>query len=460
MEKCIFSLSVNRHHDRRMVLRFFHDKKTRYRLLFFPVLLIFIMSACSLPHISRYFGQTTAPNLTGLPVDHADYYLKQAELAYEVVEQAVSEQAKDNIVLSQLPNPGDVIKAGDTLQLTVGVYNAAADEIEIESIENKTALATVSAVAMDNIKSETVTAEPDKPSDAEQPAAPPQAAATLTGGDSQQLIFASDRGGDVQLWLVDIEGADPIQLTRLQGGACQPDWSPDGSQIVMTSPCDGRHEIYPASSLWLADAGGENAYKLPEMAVGDFDAVWSPDGEKIAFTSMRDSGLSQIYIYDVQHQSVKNISNNSGHELQPAWSPDGSQIAFISPVAGSDTVMIREVSGGEVKQFTRDNQRNFSHPLWSKDGASLIFGYLPSGGVPALMSAALEDQGYIINKLFHHFSMPVRDASISPDGLWVAYESWLDGTNHEIWITRLDIEAEPLKLTRNDSFDFDADWRP
>ena len=81
-----------------------------------------------------------------------------------------------------------------------------------------------------------------------------------------------------------------MKITDLQDGACQPSWSPDGKQLVFTTPCDGNQELYPGAALFTINADGTNLTPLPSVFGGDFDPAWSPDGKKIAFTSIRDNG--------------------------------------------------------------------------------------------------------------------------------------------------------------------------
>ncbi|NTV37415.1 MAG: hypothetical protein HGA53_10725, partial [Anaerolineaceae bacterium] len=54
---------------------------------------------------------------------------------------------------------------------------------------------------------------------------------------------------------------------------------------------------------------------------------------------------------------------------------------------------------------------------------------------------------------------PIRDASISPDGKWLVYESWPDGNNHDIYV--MDIEGgNRVRLTKDTAFEFNPVWRP
>jgi serine/threonine protein kinase len=69
-------------------------------------------------------------------------------------------------------------------------------------------------------------------------------APTLIGGSSGQIAFASARTGTPQIYLINADGTSLQAVTDMDEGACQPSWSPDGSQLVFISPCRGRGEFY------------------------------------------------------------------------------------------------------------------------------------------------------------------------------------------------------------------------
>ncbi|HSF82659.1 MAG TPA: protein kinase, partial [Anaerolineales bacterium] len=157
----------------------------------------------------------------------------------------------------------------------------------------------------------TLTATP-RPSRTPEPP-PPSPTATLTptqiGGGSGQIAFASDRSGTVQIWLMNTDGsAEPQQITDLPEGACQPDWSPDGLQLVFISPCSGQQPIYQGAGMFLTNADGTGMTPLPNVYGGDFDPAWSPDGRYIAFSSLRNSGRPRIYLLDLQDNTVERLS--------------------------------------------------------------------------------------------------------------------------------------------------------
>ena len=70
-----------------------------------------------------------------------------------------------------------------------------------------------------------------------------------------------------------------------------PSWSPDGSRIVFASDRDGDFEIY------LMDRDGANVTQLTHNSAEDWDPAWSPTGAAIAFTSAQ-NGEPEIFLMD------------------------------------------------------------------------------------------------------------------------------------------------------------------
>src|SRR5437879_1076654 len=102
--------------------------------------------------------------------------------------------------------------------------------------------------------------------------APPDSA------EQPRLLYASNRTGHVNIFLINADGTSPKGLTdgsRVDG---YPAWSPDGKKIAFASDREGQFAIY------VMDADGGNVKKLTNDNVMDRYPTWSPDGKKIAFS--------------------------------------------------------------------------------------------------------------------------------------------------------------------------------
>ena len=345
------------------------------------------------------------------------------------------------------------------------LFRQAVDGSIIALQPSETATMTLTAVASltDTLEPATATAEPatetplPSPTETLSPTSTPRLQGL--GGGSGQIAFASDRGGDVQIYLLAIDsGEAPRLLTEIPGGACQPAWSPDGTQLVVISPCESQRESYPDASLYLIDADGTNLTPLPVGSTGNYDPVWSLDGTRLVFTSLRD-GLPQIYIYEFADQTTESISSGLSHDFQAALSPDGEQIAFISTRIGNPLIFTMSAQGEDVAQFSRNTTSSNANPRWSPDGSTLLYMQLNAGGFPILIAAPIEELGFSEETVISAYTSPMRDPAYSPDGTWVAFSSNQDGANHNIWIAATN-GADSRELTSDPAYDFDPAWRP
>jgi Tol biopolymer transport system component len=300
---------------------------------------------------------------------------------------------------------------------------------------------------------------------------------TPQGGGLGEIAFVSTRTGIPQIYLMRSDGSNLRQITNEQDGACQPDWSPDGTKIVYVSPCKQKQDIYQGSSLYLIDVG-ETAVENSRTALtanlgGDFEPAWCPTGNRIAFTSMRD-GYMEIYMLNLdtnQQTRLTRAQSISGaiYARMPAWNPYGSQIAYVLKRTGSSQIWVTTDGDANIDKPNDRLVQNANNnlvdylPVWTPDGQFVIFNETTVDGaaLPYLMSMRYEERNTKKPPVRLPIEpLPVVDVSFSPDGFWMAFESWPDDTgNQDIYIATL-TGASRTRLTTDPGYDFDPVWRP
>jgi serine/threonine protein kinase/Tol biopolymer transport system component len=282
---------------------------------------------------------------------------------------------------------------------------------------------------------------------------------TPVGGGVGQIAFASNRTGSPQIFLMNVDGTGVTQLTNLPDGACQPSWAPDGQQLVFTSPCTGNKEVYPGASLWVLDLENVEATPIETVPGGDYDPTWSPAGDRIAFTSERE-GRPQIHILTIETGEVVNLSDIFAREGQVTWSPANTQLIYVSFRTGNSQIWLQPDFGGDAQRFAWSETED-THPSWSSDGQLVVF-QRQIGGIPRLVAAQYEDRGLRDFRVCQQSPLsgqPMAEASFSPDGRWIVFETWPDGTNHNIALITTSC-TNYTELTTDPALDFDAAWRP
>ena len=282
---------------------------------------------------------------------------------------------------------------------------------------------------------------------------------TSFGGGASQIAYASDLTGLPQIWLMNSDGTASHLITDMPEGACQPTWSPEGERLAFISPCAGNQETYPGAGIFIINVDGSDLVALPSVPGGDFDPNWSPDGVRIAFTSLRDFNRAQVYEFNLEDSTTRSLSANTVRDSQPAWSPGGGEIAFVTTRRGPYQIWIMEMDGSEAILLSRSGSLKDSHPVWSPDGQVIMFTQTELlGGVPRLVAMRVEEGNLIENRVIRDV-IPMREASYSPDGAWIAFESWPEGSNHDIYIMTPNGLGQQ-RLTSEEGFEFDPAWRP
>ena len=291
--------------------------------------------------------------------------------------------------------------------------------------------------------------------------------ATLTGGGTGQIAFASSRSGVPQIYIVNLDLTGLTPLTNMEEGACQPTWSPDGSQIVFISPCLARGEFfdntYNNSSLYIMNADGSGQKPLTVVPGSDYEPDWSPDGKRIAFTSLRD-GKKDVYVLTLESGAIVRLTTVAGDvqaNSQPSWSPFGNQIVYTVKRVNTYQVWVMSDSGQGNTQIARSGQQFWDFlPVWAPDSETILFSQRDANVVsrPWLLSIRYEDrESKDPTRL--DLLRPIEDIEFSPDGAWLAFEGMDNDGNRDIYFMTVS-GGNRTRLTIDPNVDFDPAWRP
>ncbi len=328
--------------------------------------------------------------------------------------------------------------------------------------------------------------------------------------DGKNVVYVSDSGGKVGLYLLRVGGRNPVPLTAdSPADDWQPAFSPDGERIAFRSERDG-------GGIFVMGSTGESVKRVTDFG---FNPSWSPDGREIAVAngtfvypsdlSSRVRGLSVVSLETGKRREV----SSGGDGMQPSWSPHGYRIAYwgLRGESGQRDLWTVAADGSEARgpgvEATNDAALDWS-PVWSPDGRFLYFSSNRGGTMnlwrvpidersgrvlgepeavttPCLWSgqmsfsregtrlayASLDWRSTLLRVGFDPKSettigspvpilkstQPIRDHEVSPDGQWVAFMQM--GAQEDLLVARTD-GREDRRLTDDPFRDRGPSWSP
>jgi Tol biopolymer transport system component len=206
---------------------------------------------------------------------------------------------------------------------------------------------------------------------------------TNNTGDAQDAVSWSPDGSQIayaangDIYTMDADGTNVLQLTTDPAGDYHPDWSPSGTIVYWHGASTGEDGGPADTDLYTIPAGGGTP-TLVTLHTHDFRAIepsWSPDGTKIVFYL---SSAEEIWVMraDGTHSHLAYAGqDNSG--WAPAWSPDGTKIAFLRccVVDGAMTlltVQVLDLETGDVRDLKAHVATDLNGPAWATDSTLLV----------------------------------------------------------------------------------------
>lgn len=174
--------------------------------------------------------------------------------------------------------------------------------------------------------------------------------------DGKKIVFTSTRDGDLDLYSMDINGKNVKRLTNelgYDGGAF---FSPDGKQIVYrsyhpkTEAEIARYKLRLSEDLiepnnfeiWLMNADGTNKRQVTKLGAASFAPFFTPDGKKIIFCTNyfdvdRRKRNFDLALINVDGTGLERVTFNESFDGFPMFSPDGKKLVFASNRNGAKT---------------------------------------------------------------------------------------------------------------------------
>jgi eukaryotic-like serine/threonine-protein kinase len=209
----------------------------------------------------------------------------------------------------------------------------------------------------------------------------------------------------------------------------------------------GSFASYQRNFVWM-DRTGKTTNITEEVKPYASPAI-SPDGKRIALTL--EGSSFDVWVYDLERSTLTKVSFGAD-DYNPHWSPDGKMLAYHSSKSGTMQVYVKHgiVQGDETA--VTDGPKFKELYGWTPDGREIVFARENKDTGWDLYAAAVEGDHKPRPLVVAPFNQ--NDASLSPDGKWLAYVSDESGQN-EVFVqamndpnTRAQISSEGGRFPR------------
>ena len=155
--------------------------------------------------------------------------------------------------------------------------------------------------------------------------------------DDKQMVFTSERSGDLEIWVQDRDGKNARRITWATGYDGGPYFSPDGKRIVFRGFRDARGR---AAEIYVVGSDGRDERQLTNLGAVSWAPIFHPDGKRIIFASNwkgRHPGEFDLWIMNDAGQGLERVTYAPGFDGLPSFSRDGKRLVWTSNRAGKDS---------------------------------------------------------------------------------------------------------------------------
>lgn len=146
--------------------------------------------------------------------------------------------------------------------------------------------------------------------------------------DGMHIVYASNEDGSMNIYTMKSDGTQVKQLTHTthcyNGG---PFFSPDGQKVIFRAD----REIPNRLQIYMMDSDGENLIQLTNNKAVNWAPFWHPSGKAIAYTtSLHGHHNYQVYLLNIETGKQYQVTDYPGFNGLPTFNKQGTQMLWTS----------------------------------------------------------------------------------------------------------------------------------
>jgi len=199
--------------------------------------------------------------------------------------------------------------------------------------------------------------------------------------DGTKMAYMSIRQGELpNVWVMDSDGGNPIQLTSDETAEHKPNWFPDSTRVGYLTKrrrVGGLWsvDIHTRREQLVFDFAGAEKYPSLDGTLAEFEA--SPSMTQVAVSMLTPpAGQRLLYISPIEKFAPRQLGPQGvGY---PSWSPDEKQIAVEIKDGSSTHAGVIDVATGSLRQLTEQRGHTWVRS-WSPDGRKVAVAAMRDG---------------------------------------------------------------------------------
>jgi len=161
------------------------------------------------------------------------------------------------------------------------------------------------------------------------------------------IVFTSVRDGDMEIYSMKSDGSDVKRLTNRPGPDGGPFFSWDGKQVAFRGKQLGpgaeldNYRALLKQALWrptelelfVMNRDGSNQRQVTRLGGANFAPSWHADGKRLIFASNKADPEGRdfdIYLVNLDGTGLERVTYNNTFDGFPMFSPDGKHLVFAS----------------------------------------------------------------------------------------------------------------------------------
>ena len=284
--------------------------------------------------------------------------------------------------------------------------------------------------------------------------------------DGRKIAFSSDRYGNDDLFVIDLDGGMPQRVTHFSGKDSMCDWTPKGDALIFNSRRD-EYRFQQRTTFYKAELEGGIPGRL--MGAYGFDGRLSPDGKWLAFVrgglgwerkNYRGTGNTDIWLFNIQENSFRQLTTHNGGDSSPSWSPDSRSIYYRSDEDGTFNLWKMDIYTSQKQQLTFYKDDGIRFPSAARNADVIAFEYWDSiytistsAGQPTKVEIYAHSD---IKRNLSEWKTYTRDANqiaVSPDNKQIAFD-----IRGEIYVIGEEKGGTANQITKTPHNDREINW--